>query len=45
MYQEDPKSQDEISEFLSRDDNSRVKARIKATITRKGEKRQSRLLK
>ena len=33
-----------ISEFLSRYDNSRVKAGIKATITRKGEKRQIRLL-
>ena len=39
-----PRAKMRISEFLSRDDNSRVKAGIKATITRKGEKRQIRLL-
>ena len=34
-----------ISEILSRDDNSRVKSGIKASITRKGEKPKIRLLK
>lgn len=38
-----PRAKKSKAEFLSRDDNSRLKAGVKATLSRKGEKRQIRL--